>query len=255
MVKAVIFDLDDTLYDYEKLNEKAGAAAEDFTCMELGISCEQYREAYRSGREETKKALSDVGAGHNRLLYFQKALEYLGAAPMPLSLQIYETYWGVFLQEMKLFPGAGELLGDLKKRRIPVLICTDLTAHIQHRKIEALGIASDIRYLVSSEEAGKEKPAKEIFDLCLEKLKLPPEEILYIGDSLEKDMKGALRAGMKAVWFHPREETEDLCRQAGEACAGRLYGQAEAICKESLYGEAYDYKSIRAMINELESSD
>lgn len=216
MIRAVIFDLDDTLYDYKKLNEKAGKAVEDFTCKELGISKERYKEAYQFGREETKRRLFDVGAGHNRLLYFQKTLEYMDVLPMPLSLRMYEEYWGVFLREMTLFAGAKELLDDLRRKQIPVMICTDLTAHIQHRKIEALGIAPYVRYLVSSEEAGREKPAKEIFALCCEKLKLPPEDILYIGDSFEKDIKGALSAGMKAVWFHPK----------GDSGLGRTYMRA-----------------------------
>ncbi|MDE7016493.1 MAG: HAD family hydrolase [Lachnospiraceae bacterium] len=206
-VKAVIFDLDDTLYDYGELNKKAGKAVEDFTCKELGISGERYQEAYQFGREETKKRLSDVGAGHNRLLYFQKTLEYLDVMPMPLSLRMYEEYWGIFLQEMKVFAGVKELFEYLWHKQVPIMICTDLTAHIQHRKIEALGIAPYIRYLVSSEEAGKEKPAKEIFSLCSEKLKLPPEDILYIGDHLEKDIKGASSAGMRTIWFHPGEKT------------------------------------------------
>ncbi|MDD6656338.1 MAG: HAD family hydrolase [Lachnospiraceae bacterium] len=205
MLKAMIFDLDDTLYAYEPLDKKARINVEKFTCEALGISGEQYKEAYRFGREETKKRLPDVGAGHNRLLYCQKTLEYLGVPPMPLSLRMYEQYWGTFLREMQLFPGVKELFSLLEEKQIPIMICTDLTAHVQHRKIEALGIASDIKYLVSSEEAGKEKPAREIFDLCLEKLNLPPEHIWYVGDNFKKDVEGAMQAGIQAVWFHPQE--------------------------------------------------
>ncbi len=209
MLEAIIFDLDDTLYAYEPLDKKARANVEKFTCEYLGISPEKYQEAYRFGREETKKRLPEVGAGHNRLLYCQKTLEYLGVSPMPLSLQMYEQYWGTFLREMKVFSGVKELFSLLKEKKIPIVICTDLTAHVQHRKIEALGIAQDIKYLVSSEEAGREKPAREMFDLCLEKLNLPPENIWYVGDSFQKDVKGAMNVGMQAVWFHPQENSKD----------------------------------------------
>lgn len=201
-MKAVIFDLDGTLYDYDELDKEAGRNVEAFTCKTLGISADRFREAYRFGREETKKRLAEFGAGHNRLLYFQKTLEYLDVLPVPLSLQMYEQYWGVFLQNMKLFPGVKEVFSYLRQKDIPIVICTDLTAHIQHRKIEALGIASHVKYLVSSEEAGREKPAGEPFLLCLEKLKLPPEEVWYVGDSFEKDIKGARQAGMRALWMH-----------------------------------------------------
>ncbi len=239
MIKAVIFDLDGTLYDYAKLDKEAGRNVEVFTCKALGISLDKFREAYRFGREETKKRLDDFGAGHNRLLYFQKTLEYLGIPPMPLSLQMYEQYWGTFLQNMTLFPGVKEVFQYLQKKQIPIMICTDLTAHIQHRKIEALGIASEIKYLVSSEEAGREKPAREPFELCLEKLKLPPEHIWYVGDSFEKDIKGAMQAGMKPVWFHreAKENTGIGVESAGAPSRGETY-----------YREVSDYSQLLSII-------
>ncbi len=225
MIQTVIFDLDDTLYDYDILDGKARENAARFTCKQLAISRKRYDEAYLFGRTETKRRLSEMGAGHNRLLYFQKMLEYLDVPPIPLSLQIYEQYWGVFLSEMKLYDGAKELLDYLKEKQISIVICTDLTAHIQHRKIEALGLAPYVRYLVSSEEAGKEKPAQEIFRLCLEKLKVPPETVLYVGDSFHKDVEGALRAGMKAVWFHPKERQTNM--EGGTPSETAKYLQAE----------------------------
>lgn len=203
MIRAVIFDLDDTLYGYETLDREARGRVQDLVCEELGISAEVYGEAYSYGRGETKRRLGDVAASHNRLLYCQKTLEYLGVNPMPLSLRMYETYWGTFLEKMRLFDGVREFMEHMREQGIEMMICTDLTAHIQHRKIEALGIAGDIKYLVTSEEAGKEKPAPEIFELCLEKLRMRPEEVFYIGDSEVKDVKGAAAAGMRAVRFDP----------------------------------------------------
>lgn len=236
MLQAIIFDLDDTLYAYNPLDKKARANVEKFTCEMLDISSEQYKEAYQFGRQETKKRLPDVGAGHNRLLYCQKTLEYLGVPPMPLSLRMYEQYWGTFLQEMKVFAGVKELFALLKEKNIPIVICTDLTAHVQHRKIEALGIAQDIKYLVSSEEAGREKPAKEMFDLCLEKLKLPPEHIWYVGDSFQKDVEGAMKAGMKAVWFQP-EGNAALLEKGG-------------ISTENSYLKVSDYTELTKLVIE-----
>lgn len=205
MIKAVIFDLDDTLYAYEPLDREAGKRVQDFTCQRLGISEDTYLEAYQFGRTETKKQLGNVGASHNRLLYFQKALEYLKIKPIPMSLQMYEMYWGTFIDQMQLYPGAREFINKLHEKGIVIAICTDLTSHIQHRKIEALGVSDDISYLITSEEAGKEKPAPEMFELCLRKLGLSANEVCYIGDSYKKDIEGAKACGMKAVWFHPEQ--------------------------------------------------
>ncbi len=208
MIKAVVFDLDDTLYAYEPLDREAGKRVQDFTCQRLGISEEDYQKAYRFGRTETKRQLGDVAASHNRLLYFQRTLEYLKVKPMPLSLQMYEMYWNTFLQKMQLYSGARALLDGLHRKGVIVAICTDLTAHIQHRKIAALGLCDDISCLVTSEEAGREKPSPQIFALCLRKLGFPAEEVCCIGDNYEKDIAGAKACGMQAVWFHPEQPSE-----------------------------------------------
>lgn len=205
MICAVIFDLDNTLYAYDPLDIEAGERVRDYACREIGITTEQYDEAYLFGRNETKRQLHDVGASHNRMLYFQKTLEYLGVNPMPYSLRMYETYWGTFLEKMKLYDGAREFIDRLHEQGIKMMICTDLTAHIQHRKLEALGLAPDICCLVTSEEAGREKPSPEIFALCLKKLALPPDEVCCIGDSFVKDIEGAKSAGMQAIHFHPED--------------------------------------------------
>jgi len=217
MIKAVILDLDDTLYAYEPLNQEAGQKVQELTCKKLGITAGQYEEAYLFGRNETKRTLGGVAASHNRMLYFQKALEYLGVNPAPMALQMYETYWGTFLEKMVLRDGARKFLDCMHEHGIRVMVCTDLTAHIQHRKIKALGIAEDLCCLVTSEEAGKEKPAQEIFTLCLEKLKLSAQEACFIGDHPAKDIEGARKAGMNAIWFDTgKPSAEQFARAAGK---------------------------------------
>lgn len=216
MVKAVILDLDDTLYAYEPLDAEARSRVRDYACEQLGITKARYDEAYQFGRSETKRQLGDVGASHNRMLYYQKTLEYFGENPMPLSLRLYETYWGTFLEKMTLFEGVREFIDCLHEHKIKVMICTDLTAHIQHRKIEALGLAQDICCLVTSEEAGREKPSREVFDLCLKKLGLPPEEVCCIGDSFVKDVEGAKAIGMQAILFQPKKASAQQYEAAAQ---------------------------------------
>ena len=222
MIKAVVFDLDNTLYAYDPLDQEAGQRVQDFTCRMLGISKDRYQEAYQFGRAETKRKLGNVASSHNRLLYFQKTLEYMKVKPMPLSLQMYEMYWGTCLEKMQLFPGARSLIDSLCEKGIMIAVCTDLTAHIQHRKLIALGLSDDIFCLVTSEEAGREKPASEMFALCLEKLGLPAEEVCYIGDNYSKDIVGAKACGMKAIWFHPEKPAGQQYREIEETLLSEI---------------------------------
>lgn len=209
MIKAVIFDLDDTLYDYKALERAALKCVEELVRERLGVSEEQCEKAFMQARQVTKEKLGETAASHSRMLYFQKTLEYLDIRPLYLVLEMYETYWGFFLDNMALYPGVRELLEALHEKYIRVAVCTDLLAHIQHRKLRRLGMIDDVDCLVTSEEAGVEKPAPEIFKLCLEKLRLPADEVCFVGNSLERDVKGSMAVGMQAVWL--RQTDEVLC--------------------------------------------
>lgn len=203
MIRAVIFDLDGTLYDYDTLDKEAFGRVGELVRERLGVSEEQYEEAFMRARKSTKKKLGETAPSHSRMLYFQKTLEYLDIRPLYLALEMYEVYWGVFLEKMTLYPGARKLLDALHDKYIRVGICTDLLAHIQHRKMIALGLMDDVDCLVTSEEAGVEKPSTKIFAMCLKKLHLEPEEVCFVGDNYKRDIKGATAAGMCAVWFCP----------------------------------------------------
>lgn len=198
-MKAVFFDLDDTLYaaPISQSNEVLIA----YTARKYQLSVASVKAAFDHGKAVTKKLLGDVAATHNRLLYIQHMLEFLGKNAAADSLELYDVFWNHYLQVMKLRPGAADTLADLRRRSIPIGICTDLTAHIQHRKIQKLGIAADITWLVTSEEAGAEKPSSKIFQLCLSKSRLKSEDILYVGDNQKKDFWGASKAGMHAIWY------------------------------------------------------
>ncbi|MCD7887241.1 MAG: HAD-IA family hydrolase, partial [Clostridiales bacterium] len=68
---------------------------------------------------------------------------------------------------------------------------------------ERLGLLDALDFVVTSEEAGVEKPDPGLFLLCAEKAGCLPEECLFIGDNLKKDVLGAQNAGMEALWLQP----------------------------------------------------
>lgn len=201
MYKAVIFDLDDTLYDYASLNESAIKKVADFLREKHHVDFARFNDAFSKARKETKEVLGDIGASHNRMLYFQKTLECLSLNPVEDALTMYETYWGYMLNNMRLSQGALELLDFCKSKSLKIGICSDLTAHIQHRKLQKLGITTYIDAIVTSEEAGREKPSSQMFSMILSKLGVSPSEALYIGDSYKKDVLGAEKMGIQAVWY------------------------------------------------------
>lgn len=206
MIKAVIFDLDDTLYDYESINKIAIDELCKYTCNLLGISKELFKIAFDYGRNETKKGLENVAAGHNRMIYCQKTLEFLKVNPIKYALDMYNVYWDSMLRNMKLNKNALQILEFLREKKVKIGICTDLTANIQHRKIRNLKIDEYIDCVVTSEEAGEEKPGTNMFNLTLEKLELDNKEVIYVGDNFKKDVLGAGNVGILPVWYNPNNK-------------------------------------------------
>jgi len=109
-----------------------------------------------------------------------------------------ERYWRVFLDIMAFNPGVETFLQEAKDKGIKMCIVTDLTAQIQMRKWLKLDLGRYIDFLVTSEEAGIEKPGAYMFELAMEKLGVKAEECVMIEDSVEKDIKGAEAIGIKA---------------------------------------------------------
>lgn len=199
MVKAVIFDLDNTVYDYDFCHQKAMETLSRYCEEKYMLSRHGFEKKYGLAKELVKSRLGDTGASHNRMLYMQTFLELIGRKPVTGALVLYDIYWDTMLETMEPFGQIFPLMEALRKRNIKIAVLTDLTAHIQHRKIIRLGLAEYVDALVTSEEAGQEKPGRKMFDLMLEKLALEPHEAIMVGDSHEKDILGARKAGMHGI--------------------------------------------------------
>lgn len=89
-----------------------------------------------------------------------------------------------------------------------------MTAAIQHRKLRRLELIPYLDALVTSEETGVEKPAPEMFNRCLEKMGVRAEQCLYIGDDVDKDVKGAIGVGLLPVLIQDEAEPAVIQKKA-----------------------------------------
>ena len=198
-IKAILLDLDDTLYAYKPCHQAGYEACKVLALDKYKIYNADFEVVWKAGRDKVHQDLHGQGASHSRLLYAQKASEILfGKSNPQFALDVEETYWSVFLKNMVFNPGVEAFLQEAKDKGIKMCILTDLTAQIQMQKWLKLDLGRYIDFLVSSEEAGIEKPGKYMFELAMEKLGVKPQECIMIGDSEEKDIKGAEAMGIKA---------------------------------------------------------
>lgn len=203
MVKTVIFDIDNTLYDYDQANAVAFGILTDYATERLGIPADEFAFLHQKAMRDMEASMGDVAAVHNRLLRYQYILEEKGLPLHPHALEMEGRYWDSFLAALTPSPGVVKALGQLKKQAVKIGIGTNMTAGIQFKKLDRLGLFPFVDFVVSSEEAGVEKPDPAFFRRCIEKAGCGCAECLFVGDSLKKDVQGAAAVGMQAVWYRP----------------------------------------------------
>ncbi len=204
--KALLLDIDNTVYDYNSAHLFGMEKVHEYCELTFNINRDQTSEAFNLARKRVHTELSETAASHNRLLYFQKMLEILDLSPLLHSMDIYNTYWDNFLEKMKPFEGIYSILEKYKSK---ICLVTDLTAHIQFRKIKKLKLDKYCNHMVTSEEAGKEKPHPFMFMMALQKMNLQASEVCMIGDSFKKDIFGAANLNIKSIWINHDNKQED----------------------------------------------
>ncbi len=203
-VRAVFFDLDDTLYPYPPCNEAGKRAARE-AAGDLGYEFdrEEFEAFYQAGRRETKRELSGRAASHERFLYFKWAVErYAGTHRAGDALALGEAYWSAFLAAMEPFEGVEGTFEALQDEGLAVAVVSNLTTRVQLTKVAGLGLGGYLDRMLTSEETGREKPSAIMFTLPLAQLDLRPSEALMVGNDPETDVEGANAVGMETALFN-----------------------------------------------------
>ena len=141
--------------------------------------------------------LDQVGA---RTCIATCGLRQLGVADDGVSRWIGPFLVAERIRLLKPFPGALELLAQLRSRGVALGLVTNGTTDTQRAKIERVGLASRFDVVVIEGEFGIGKPAPEVFDHALASIDATPENAWMVGDDLERDIAGGRLAGLYTVW-------------------------------------------------------
>ena len=210
-LKAVLFDLDDTLYgSFQACDAYAYERLAAWAEHTLGIRGSWFAREFRAARQRVARQQPGMPPIHDRVVCAQHALAALGVHAVRYARAVHRVYWDAVLDKMELREGVHELLDELRQRGIKVAVCTDMLADIQMEKLEKLDLIDRVDYLVSSEEAGMDKPGAPIFWLALQKCGCTADEAVMVGDNFRHDVQGALDRGIGGVWLnwdgHPTPE-------------------------------------------------
>ncbi|KPN97541.1 2-haloalkanoic acid dehalogenase [Lysinibacillus sp. ZYM-1] len=95
------------------------------------------------------------------------------------------------------------------KKQVKVGIITNGSVERQKAKIFHTNLDHCFDTIIISDEVGWRKPDKRIFEFALNRLHVNPEDTLFVGDDLEKDIGGCQQANIKGIWFNPSKSKND----------------------------------------------
>jgi FMN phosphatase YigB (HAD superfamily) len=165
-----IFDLDNTLYDFEIANASGQSALNSFLSQHLGRTETEISLLLEESRQRVKGRLGSTASSHSRLLYIRDLLVQLNIhTNAAFALECEQVFWREYLKKTQLFPGVEELLSILRLAGTRIAMVTDHSSQIQLRKLNWLGLGKAFDVIVTSEEAGGDKitnlPSKMLRDL------------------------------------------------------------------------------------------
>lgn len=205
-MKHIFFDLDRTLWDFEKNSEQAlNMLYED---LKLGNHIKDFDTFFKSYKKINAKLWNSYGSGKItkavlRVKRFEDTLKSFQVDAPDIANQLAEGYVAISPRQTNIFPNTHETLQDLKKEGMELHIITNGFKEVQFIKLENCGLLNYFDVIICSEDVGKNKPAPEIFTHTMNLANAKPEESVMIGDDLRVDVQGAERVGMTGVLFDP----------------------------------------------------
>lgn len=205
-MKHLFFDLDRTLWDFERNSEIALEMLYD------QFDLHNHLRSFRSFHTKYKKVNADLWYQYSkgkitksvlRTKRFKDTFAHFEVKSEELTLKMADGYVNLSPYQTQLFPHTIETLKNLKESGFELHIITNGFKEVQFIKLEKSGLLPYFDVILCSEEVGHSKPARIVFDTALDMAKAKIPESVMIGDSYEADIKGAENAGMRAILFDP----------------------------------------------------
>ncbi|HUW23275.1 MAG TPA: HAD-IA family hydrolase [bacterium] len=193
MIKAIIFDIDNTLVDFMKVKRVAVEAAVE-AMIDAGLKMPKEEMV-----DKIHKAYGEEGIEDQHI--FDKVLQQeFGHIDYRILASGIIGYRKAKEGTMNLYPHVHLTLTTLAKMGIKMIIVTDAPRLPVWMRICALELQHYFERVLSYEDTGEKKPSPKPFRMALDILKVKPEETLMVGDWAERDVVGAKKMGIKTAF-------------------------------------------------------
>lgn len=202
----VFFDLDHTLWDFDK---NSGLAFERvFRKHKIELPLAEFLRVYEPINLDYWKKYREDRVSKEQLRR-GRLTETFDCFELKFPLETIDSLAHCYIEELPidnhLFIGAVDIL-DYLSANYKLHIITNGFEEVQHLKLHNSGIKKYFSTVTTSEEVGLKKPHPVIFETALMKASVASTQSVMIGDSLEADIIGAQKAGMHTLFFNYRNE-------------------------------------------------
>lgn len=207
MVKYLLLDWDDTLWDFSA--NSALALNHCYSSMGLHrffASEASFRDGYYRANDALWASYRGGSISRDYLVAhrFYDTLAAAGCRDMDLAQRVNNAYLASVETWSQLVPYAREVIEYLREKGYVLIVVTNGFREPQMRKLRNSGLSHLLDYFVVSADAGAMKPSRQFFDYVMEHTGAVPQESILIGDDAESDIAGAKACGMGSVYFNRR---------------------------------------------------
>mgnify|MGYP003683658003 CR=1 FL=1 len=198
-IEHVFFDLDHTLWDFEKNSDLAFQKV--FDKQEISIKLDDFLKVYKPINLEYWRLYREEKVTKSELRYqrLKKTFDTVNYLISDNLINIIAVEYIDFLPHFNyLFPNTFEIL-DYLKEKYQLHIITNGFEEIQSKKMESSKIIHYFDTIVTSESVGVKKPNPRVFQYALKVANANKENSIMIGDSIEADILGAINVGIRAI--------------------------------------------------------
>jgi putative hydrolase of the HAD superfamily len=201
-IRAVLFDLDNTLYDHETSSRKALAAAAREFARTAALDVDQLCGTFTRHNDECWVLVTrgEMTRDELRVARFRRTLTEFGIEDLEPK-RLSETYLARYRRGLAEVPEARRTVLRLL-RDLPVGIVTNGFPDLVEEKLAAIGLAGLLHPVVVADRVEVMKPRPDAFLAALHALGLPAHDVLYVGDSLAVDVAGGAASGLRTCWFN-----------------------------------------------------
>jgi putative hydrolase of the HAD superfamily len=204
----IFFDLDRTLWDFDKNSEKTlEQLFRDFSLQSTFGNFLFFKNRYEYHNKKLWVAYYQNRIEKDELSYrrFYLTLKEAGLDDIALSKEIAQDFIELSPLQTETFPHTHSCLEYLKRKDYHLHIITNGFNEVQGRKLQNSKLDSYFTELITSENAGANKPHAQIFEFAFNATGAHTNNSIMIGDDLNTDIKGARDMGMDHIYFNPKK--------------------------------------------------